>query len=371
MKRYLSLLIAGIFAMTLAAESGTLPKGFSWSLVDSTLTLYGTGKSPSYNSTNIDKLPWQDPRFAQRVHTIVISEGITEIGAYLFGSRAHVRDIRNAKEHGYYATQDAESSVLFCNLRDLKLPSTLRKIGHHAFCRAPLTHVYFPESIVEIAAGAFTNTALELVILPSGLTKLGPNVFESCQNLRIVDFNDAYVKIPTGMLFDAERLRGVFHTSRIRSVEPSAFGSTALEDLSPEELLKIFHEDGLEAYLKLYMPTREIFNGTDEDYENLRMMRINDFYNLEAQKATSTFKIDRLTLMPYNSESGIATIETVHHGTLLISLTPEQAELVAKTWQTFKASAQPIFLPSNGKLKLQSVNFTLGLDTIVAAPLSL
>lgn len=372
MKALLTSFIAICLAGTIMASeprSGQLNEQFSWTLADSVLTIHGTGKMPGFNSTNLDKLPWQDERFAAEVAKIVISEGITEVGSYCFGSRIKVRNVRNAKEHTYYNTQDATTSELFCNIKDVSLPSTLQKIRHHAFARMPLTHIVLPEALEEIGAGAFTNCALQCVILPEKIRKVGNESFCGCQNLRAVDFNNAAIKLAGGMFFDAERLRLLMHTGNIKGVASTTFNSTALDGIGEEELLEMFRTDGAQYYLSSYLPERSRFTGSEEEYAELEARALDRFYVNEAKNATSLFELDRFILSPYDVESGTCRIETVHNGTLLLSLTREQADALSADRDSILSNATPVFTPRNGKVELQSVKYRIGDDVVVAAKL--
>lgn len=368
MKNLISFLVC-FCALGLSAQtrSGQLNDSFSWTLADSVLTIHGTGKMPSYNPTSIDKLPWQDERFAAEVAKIVISEGITEVGAYNFGSRAYVRNVRNAKEHTFYSTQGATTTELFYNIKEVSLPSTLKKIGHHAFARMPLSHVALPEGLVEIAAGAFTNTALQCVILPSTIRKVGPEAFCGCQNLRAIDFANASIKLAEGVLFDAEHLRLLMHTSKIKSVAATAFNSTALDGVAEETLLEMFRTDGPQYFIDTYVPKRSNFGGSEEEYNHMQQGALDLFYEKEAKNATSLFELDRFCLQPYDAESGTCRIITVNNGTLLLSLTPEQAASAAENWEAVRKSAKPVYKPVNGRVELQSVNYNIDGRTVVAA----
>lgn len=348
-------------------RKGRLDDYFSWTLADSVLTINGRGVMPSYNTTNISQLPWQDEKMAAEIAKIVISEGITEIGAYSFGSLGYVREVRNEKEHTYYATQGATTSELFCNIKDVILPSTLKKIGHHAFARMPITHIAFPDGLEEIAAGAFVNTALQCVFLPSTVKRLGPEAFCGCKNLRAFDFNYVELKLPAGLLFDAENLRLVMHPSKIKSVADNAFESTPLDGIPGEHLLEAFQTDGVGYYLDSFLPERREFQGTDDEYEAERNRVLDMFYAREAKNATSFFELDRMTLMPYDEQAGTCRIETVHHGSLLLPLTPQQAQILKAMWPKIRKAAQPVYLPINGQVELQSVTFPVANELLVAA----
>ncbi len=339
MKKLLTLTLSAlaVFAASAREYGGTLGDNdnISWQLRDSVLTISGTGELPSYTPTDFQRNPFMDNRMALGVHTIVINEGITEIGAFSFGQRT---DARNGSE-------------LYVNLRRVYLPQSLRKIAHHAFTRVPVKQILLPDSIEEISAAAFANSGLRYVKLPAGLKKIGPEAFLQCRNLIGVDLNHVDIPLGTGVFFNCEQLQIVCHTENIRDIAPSTFDATRLTGASPEDLLKHFKRDGMEYALA---------NG----------QTLQSYYASEAENLTTLFILDDLQLMPYDRKNGTCRIETVCHGNFLISLTPEQEAALRKDWHAISLACQPAFVPRKGKLIMQSVSFTLPDKTkIIAAPL--
>lgn len=372
MKRAILSAMAGLMAavMTIEAQtSGNLSKNISWTLADSVLTISGSGKMPGYNSTSISKLPWSDERMAASVKKIVIEEGITEIGAYCFGARAHSRSAREAKSHTYYNTQDATTTAHFLNIDEIVLPSTLTKIGHHAFVRMPVTHICFPEGLKEICAGAFSNSALQMVVLPAQLTHLGSEAFGDCLNLQAVDFRGLPLAISSGTFFGDDRLRLLTHTYGIKSVNLTAFDASTLTKFSPEEILQMFHSDGVDYHLSLYVPARENFPGDDSEYDEAVDKALDVFYNNEASNATSFFELDRFRLSDYDEKNSTFTISTVNHGKLLMHVDADAAPTFSARWPKLAKMGKPVYKPDNGRVKLQSINYTIGDRTFVAAPI--
>lgn len=357
-RRYIFLLAAVVmWTMGAYAQSGRLSDRVEWKLDNGVLTISGTGATPGYNTTNLEYLPWQDPRMAEKIVHIVVDEGITEIGSYLFGARKADRRSTYGDASG---ANSVMGSALFCNVRSVSLPSTLRVIGHHAFARMPLAHIVFPDSLEEICSGAFVNTMLRYVAFPPGLRRVGSEAFSGCSRLRAVDFNDLPLKLTAGLFFDAESLRMLLHTANITSVSSNTFGSTVFDRISEDELLEMFKTDGLEGYLRTNLPGRKHFRGTDSEYEQARRAAVDAYYESEAANATSVFELEEFTLLPYNVENGTCTVLTVHHGALLLPLGPEDYEELRRTWRVARRNIRPVYLPANGRVELQSAVITLG-----------
>ena len=73
-------------------------------------------------------------------------------------------------------------------LETVRLPESLRKIGHRAFyeCEA-LVHVDIPSGVNEIGNYAFEEcSSLETVTIPEGVVNLPYGIFNNCQSLKSV-----------------------------------------------------------------------------------------------------------------------------------------------------------------------------------------
>ena len=90
-KKLAAMLLAVIMAVSLlpgtawAATSGSCGDNVTWSYSNGTLTIQGTGPMKDYktdNDNNYALTPWVS--YCGNVHTIIIGEGVTSIGARAF-----------------------------------------------------------------------------------------------------------------------------------------------------------------------------------------------------------------------------------------------------------------------------------------------
>ena len=77
----------------------------------------------------------------------------------------------------YRVTEIGSSAFSGSSLKEVVLPSTLKKIGSEAFRNTQLTSITLPEGLTEIGSYAFSDSSLKEVVLPSTLTKIGYNAF--------------------------------------------------------------------------------------------------------------------------------------------------------------------------------------------------
>ncbi|MDE6536007.1 MAG: leucine-rich repeat domain-containing protein [Muribaculaceae bacterium] len=346
-----------IFSAAATSRSGKVNKNVSWELTDSTLYIRGNGPMSSYTPTSLNQIPWLDDQIAREITSIVIEEGITEVGNYAFGFLSEIKDTRTEADR--YSEEAKVPTVKYYKVRTLSLPSSLQKIGKNAFSKLPITSVKFPEGLKEIGFGAFSDTDLLSAILPSGLNKLGAEAFSGCDFMQAVDLNDAKIDLRAGTFFDCSKLRMILHPANVKSIQPSTFNATIFQQFSPEYLLSMFQTDGLENYITMNLP--------EEASDESKLAVIDEFYVNEAKNATVIFNLDDFVLTPYDSVHGQATLRTTNHGQFLLNLTPEQYSLLQNnlTAETLK----PTYHPSDGHVKIQFITVNLSPDSIIAAPL--
>ena len=107
-------------------------------------------------------------------------------------------------------------------LETVILPDTVKNIGNYAFrnCRS-LSSFTFHEGLEEIHFGAFDNTALTGITLPSTLTACG-NAFRT-KSLKKVTFAEGTELIPDSCLYDATGLETVILPDTVKTIGSFAF----------------------------------------------------------------------------------------------------------------------------------------------------
>jgi uncharacterized protein YjdB len=132
------------------------------------LELYGSGKIPNaayHPSYGGNPVPWG--KFGEgtdnaRITSLLMENGITEIGDYAFWGCSHLSSIEGG------------------------IPSTVKKIGTAAFehCSS-LTSLTIPSTVTELGSYAFGNcTGLTSLTIPASVKKIGNLCFNNCQKLQ-------------------------------------------------------------------------------------------------------------------------------------------------------------------------------------------
>ena len=158
-------LFAWFNAQTATLEDNSCGENLTWTLVDGTLTISGTGDMADYYA---DDVPWNAQ--CDSITSVVIGEGVTRIGNYAF-----------------YGCE---------NLTSVTIPQGVTAIGQSAFTRcSKLNTITIPESVTQIGAYAFRECGLTSVTLPQGITSIGNGTFYNCNKLRTVSIPESVTQI--------------------------------------------------------------------------------------------------------------------------------------------------------------------------------
>lgn len=155
----------------------------------------------------------KDYSFLYGVKTLIIDEGITEIGHCSF--------------FGAWLGTD-----FFKNLETVVLPESLKKIEDFAFIYClKLTKVYFPSNLEEIGVAAFCHTNLQNVYIPNSVNTIGKSAFSYCPNLKSITFTNALCTIE-----DCNKLEKIVYNNPLTDVKTIAMRCLNLKEVNFQNL---------------------------------------------------------------------------------------------------------------------------------------
>ena len=181
--------------------SGKLSNGMEWVLDGDTgtLTVAGKGAIPSYRYSYA---PWY--QYRESVKSIVVSEGITEVGERAF----------------YWCT----------NCTSLTLPESLTAIREYGFnnLRA-LEYVTLPSNLKTLEFCAFSEcVALKEIVIPDSVTSCGSSAFSNCYGLKTAVIGKGLTSIPNSMFFGDKNLEDVTLPEGLKYIGDTAFSDCGL-----------------------------------------------------------------------------------------------------------------------------------------------
>jgi hypothetical protein len=198
-------------------------QGVTWLLdSDDVLTISGTGAMADYTSRTA--VPWYD--YQSSIKRIVVSEGVTTIGAFAFSYCADVTSFSIAES----VVSIGNSAMRDCNaLVSLTISGSVVSIGN-----AAIRNCTSLESLVilegddavsrTIGNDAFrTNTALVSVIIPEGVTSIGTHAFNGCTQLTAILIPSSMASIGASAFYNCKGLVAVTLVDGVGTIGDTAF----------------------------------------------------------------------------------------------------------------------------------------------------
>jgi len=188
---------------------------------------------------------------------LVIPFGITEIGKFTFNLADWLKEIElptTLKKISFRAFADSslkrvvipdsvefidKGAFISCsNLRQVELPKNLKSIGMLAFADTSITEIKLPNTLARLEAGVFADCReLTKVELPNELQEIGTKVF-SGTNLKSVEIPDTTYIIDSRAFSYCHKLRNVKLPNRLQTIGLSAFTNTNIAEINIPESVR-------------------------------------------------------------------------------------------------------------------------------------
>ena len=163
-------------------SQGESDSSVTWSLSDKgVLTINGTGAIMSGQ-------PWG--AYRDQIFSLVVREGITEIGERNFSGYSEMARVSLPST----LTKIGNEAFYRCNgVANIKVPDSVTEIGYRTFYECE--NVNIPASTQIIGEYAYSDTQIEMAVIPAGLSSIPDHAFWDCNHLKTVTFNEGVTSI--------------------------------------------------------------------------------------------------------------------------------------------------------------------------------
>ena len=266
------------YTIAKTVNAGMFDNGISWTLDENGL-LYVTGTG------NVPDFAFESNQFddAKNVHTVVIEEGITEVGIKSFWGLYKLQEVflpksvKRLKREAFSNCTftrielsegleyiDERAFCLCSHFESIKLPESIKVISRDAFmgceslknfeipygfetveaglfndCLA-LESVKIPSTVTRLEAGVFYRcSSLQTIDIPDSVTFLGSSLFAECSSLKEIKIPDGVAKIAENTFYNCSKLETVDFPSSLTSIGRNAFlGCRSLESITVPEAVQ-------------------------------------------------------------------------------------------------------------------------------------
>ncbi len=136
-------------------------------------------------------------------------------------------------------TEIEENAFSGCSMKSITVPDTVASIGNGAFSGSGLTSITIPDSVTSIGDNLCSDcTALKDVLLGSGLSAVGKNMFGGCTALTAVTLPDNITSIDHSAFSSCTGLKKMIIPGDVASIGAYAFyDCSALESITLPNVL--------------------------------------------------------------------------------------------------------------------------------------
>ena len=206
----------------------------TWKLTDNTLTISGKGVVPSFGEFYIDDSfvkpdsPWY--QYADEIYTVILEEGITNVGAYTFYGFDNLTEVIFPESMSFI---DGYSFSYCKNLRTVTIPGHINITGINTFyaCTA-LESVTFEKGIKHIGPSTFGYCAnLTDISLPEGLEIIDDGAFAFCSKLSNISIPDGCETLVRNAFRRCIRLTDIEIPASVTSIDPSSLDTKYIKTI--------------------------------------------------------------------------------------------------------------------------------------------
>ena len=225
-----------------------------WTLSDSgVLTISGDGAMPDYTSSG--SLPW-----GRSIKSVVIQDGVTNIGAYAFYNCPDLKTVTIAPSvasSGYYAFSyckalnrvNISDLAAWCRIDFTNAESNPVYLAHNLYLNGALvTDLVIPDGVTELRLRAFVGcTCLTSVTIPESVTSIGDRAFYGCTGLTEVVIPDSVTIIDQYAFAECTGLTAATIPESVTVIDQTAFNR-----LTMSLVITCFTGSAAESFAKTY-----------------------------------------------------------------------------------------------------------------------
>ena len=214
------------------SDSGRCGANAMWTLdASGTLTISGTGAMYNYDFIgDRNPAPWCADGLNNRVRSVVVKKGITELGYTAFGECHQLEKVTlpsGLKRIGSCAF------IACYNLPELTIPATVTTIESNAFTHCDsIETLTLPGGLKKIGDAACSQMgSLSSVTLGKGITRLSPYMFNMCYALTSVTIPEGVTDIGSCAFRYCESLQTLRLPASLKTVGEAASSGTSIANV--------------------------------------------------------------------------------------------------------------------------------------------
>ena len=246
--------------------------------------------------TQVNQIGYHAFDHCESLERIAIPDGMTEIPEYAFGNCYALTEVSipnsvvRIGDNAFTScvslsslsipesvTDIGSGAFSYCSdLSYVELPQSVSSLGVSAFfhCES-LSYITIPKSITRLEENVFAGSGLASLVVPDGVTSIGPFALEGCSNLTSVVLPDSVTSIQRGAFQNCSALGYFAWPDSVTAMEQAVFaGCSGLTGISiPDSVASI----GQDAFQNAYRLRDVYYWGTESQWQGISQADGNSF----------------------------------------------------------------------------------------------
>lgn len=205
------------------------------------------------------------------IQEVVIPNVLESIGENAFSSCNSLNKVTFAMDNSRLKTigRNAFEST---GLTEIRIPANVETIGMQAFFLSQIATVTFASAskLTNLGGAAFSSTPLRTITIPASVTTLGNELFQNCNSLEAVEFEEnSHAELLSSIFYGCPLLKSLTLPAGVASVNNGTFDKSSLEYIQLKGETKLVNNMELPKTLKAICVPESLAASYKETYSSL------------------------------------------------------------------------------------------------------
>ncbi len=154
------------------------------------------------------------------LESVVLSKNLLEIQGGAFQNCISLSDITLPEGLVYIGTSAFEGCT---SLKSIRIPDSVTELSFQAFPLSGLEKIEFGKGLTELESSLFVGTNIKEIVIPSNIRKIDTYAFSDCRELERITLSEGLESIAQNAFYGCSKLTEIVIPATVTEVYPDSF----------------------------------------------------------------------------------------------------------------------------------------------------